>query len=145
MAHVPARADCPLCTQPGGVVLADAARWRIVRADEPGLPCFVRVIWREHVAEMTDLSEPARAELIAVVLAVEQAMRMHVAPDKINLASLGNAVPHLHWHVVGRWRGDTRFPGSPWTQPSREAAAGPGPSAQSLAAFERALGRLVAD
>ena len=45
-----------------------------------------------------------------VVLATERAVRRVVQPDKINPASLGKCRPHLHWHVIPRWRDDSRFP-----------------------------------
>jgi len=43
-------------------------------------------------------------------------------PTKINLASLGNVVPHLHWHVIPRWADDTHFPDPIWA-PARRADA----------------------
>ena len=33
-------------------------------------------------------------------------------PDKMNLASLGNMTPHVHWHVIPRFRDDRHFPGA---------------------------------
>ena len=51
---------------------------------------------------------------------VEAAVREIVQPDKINLASLGNVVPHLHWHVIPRWQDDVNFPDVIWAAPRRE-------------------------
>jgi diadenosine tetraphosphate (Ap4A) HIT family hydrolase len=53
------------------------------------------------------------------VVAIEQAMLRHLRPDKVNLASLGNAVPHVHWHVIGRFAWDSHFPGSVWAATQR--------------------------
>ncbi|MEN9807985.1 MAG: hypothetical protein RL756_2505 [Pseudomonadota bacterium] len=110
--------DCPLCTQPGGEVLARDERLRVVLADEPQHPAFVRVIWNAHVAETCDLAASDRDHLMRVVFEVERGLRDGMRPDKINLASLGNVVPHLHWHVIGRWRDDPTFPGSVWSAPA---------------------------
>jgi diadenosine tetraphosphate (Ap4A) HIT family hydrolase len=41
-------------------------------------------------------------------------------PDKINLASLGNVVPHLHWHVIPRFVDDPHFPNPVWGVKVRE-------------------------
>ena len=60
-----------------------------------------------------------------VVLATERALRMIVEPDKINLASLGNLVPHLHWHVIPRWRDDSHFPAPIWAAAQRSAKPRP--------------------
>ena len=110
--------DCPLCTQPGGEVLARDERLRVVLADEPQHPAFVRVIWNAHVAATCDLAASDRDHLMRVVFEVERGLRDGMRPDKINLASLGNVVPHLHWHVIGRWRDDPTFPGSVWSAPA---------------------------
>ncbi|MHB1094167.1 HIT family protein [Thiobacillus sp.] len=47
-------------------------------------------------------------------------MRDVMRPDKINLASLGNVVPHLHWHVVPRFGDDPHFPNPVWGKKLRE-------------------------
>jgi diadenosine tetraphosphate (Ap4A) HIT family hydrolase len=44
-------------------------------------------------------------------------------PDKINLACLGNVVPHLHWHVIPRWRDDSHFPAPIWAAAKRVVVA----------------------
>jgi diadenosine tetraphosphate (Ap4A) HIT family hydrolase len=120
---VPAiRPSCELCDSATEAVLWRDDRLRVVRAGDADHPAFCRVIWRRHVAEMTDLDEAGRAHLMHVVWAVERALRDTVRPDKINLASLGNRTPHLHWHVIARFRDDARFPDSVWSEPRREAA-----------------------
>lgn len=78
-------------------------------------PGFCRVIWRSHVGEMSDLAGPDRRHLMTLVFATESALRRLYAPAKINLASLGNLVPHLHWHVIPRFRDDPNFPAPIWS------------------------------
>jgi diadenosine tetraphosphate (Ap4A) HIT family hydrolase len=58
---------------------------------------------------------------MGVVFAVEAAVREVLNPDKVNLASLGNVVPHLHWHVVPRFADDRHFPDAVWASPRRPA------------------------
>jgi diadenosine tetraphosphate (Ap4A) HIT family hydrolase len=48
------------------------------------------------------------------VFAVEAALHELMQPDKINLASLGNFTPHVHWHVIPRFRDDAHFPQAVW-------------------------------
>lgn len=112
---------CELCSMPGGTVLWRSARCRVVRVDEPHYPGFCRVIWNEHVREMTDLEPQNQALLMRVVLAVESVVRELFAPDKINLASFGNMVPHLHWHIIPRWQDDRHFPEPVWGSVRRDA------------------------
>jgi diadenosine tetraphosphate (Ap4A) HIT family hydrolase len=100
--------------------------------DEPGLPGFLRVVLNRHEREMTDLPAHEQGRLMAVVFAVESHVRKSLEPDKMNLASLGNMTPHLHWHVIPRWRDDRHFPGPVWAAPRHEA---PVPAARAEAAI----------
>lgn len=111
---------CELCAQPGGELVWRDAELRVVLVDEPAFPGFARVIWNDHMAEMSDLSAPQRARLMAVVDAVERAQRAVLAPTKINLAALGNLVPHLHWHVIPRFADDSHFPQPVWGARQRD-------------------------
>lgn len=111
---------CELCDQLGGELLWQDARCRIVLVDEPGYPGFCRIIWKAHVQEMTDLPGEERAHLLSVVIQVEAALRDLLKPHKINLASLGNLTPHLHWHVIPRFVDDPHFPYPIWGARQRE-------------------------
>lgn len=87
---------------------------RVVLAGDADHPGFCRVVLNEHVQEMTDLPLAQRERLMRVVWAVERVLRAELRPHKINLASLGNQVPHLHWHVIPRFSDDPHFPGPVW-------------------------------
>lgn len=113
--------DCPFCSTDGGLVLWRDAALRVVLAEEPEWPGLCRVVWGEHVAELTDLDAIERARVMRAVFATEAALRTLLEPDKVNLASLGNLVPHVHWHVIPRWRDDSRFPAPIWAQAQRSA------------------------
>jgi diadenosine tetraphosphate (Ap4A) HIT family hydrolase len=97
---------------------------RIILVNDPDLPGFCRVIWNHHVAEMTDLTYGEREHLMALVFAVEGAVRHVMHPDKVNIAALGNMVPHIHWHVIPRYKDDAFFPGSVWSEKIRKTDAG---------------------
>lgn len=118
---------CPLCgpDDPAAVQpLWRGARCRVVRVlDTPDHPGFYRVVWGAHAAEFTDLSAADRAHAMDVVAAVERALRDALVPAKINLASLGNVVPHLHWHLIARFADDAHFPQPVWAAARRDGAA----------------------
>jgi diadenosine tetraphosphate (Ap4A) HIT family hydrolase len=116
-------AHCELCEQPGGEVLFRCAQYRIVLVDDATYPGFCRVIWHAHMREMTDLTVSERSLLMQAIWQVEQALRETMQPDKINLASLGNVTPHLHWHVIPRFADDAHFPAPIWAAPQRQADA----------------------
>ncbi len=94
----------------------------MVLVGDPAYPGFCRVIWRVHVAEMTDLAPAGRHHLMELVFGVETALRQALRPTKINLASLGNQVPHVHWHVIPRFADDATFPDAIWAAPRRAGA-----------------------
>lgn len=112
--------DCLLCREPGGLLVFQAPKFRVIRAQEPDFPAFYRVVWQAHVAEWTDLSADDRALCMEVVTVVERAMLDSLRPDKINLAALGNMVPHVHWHVIARYRWDSCWPAAIWAPVQRE-------------------------
>ena len=111
--------NCELCERDGGPVLWRDGFCRIVRAASGDYPGFCRVILNRHAREMTDLGPAERARLMGAVFACESALRELFDPDKINLASLGNVVPHLHWHVIARHADDPHFPDPIWAAPRR--------------------------
>ena len=114
---------CPLCTGTGGELVWQGIDHRVILADEPRHPGFCRVVWGAHVREMSDLPPADAARLMSTVLTVERVLRERLAPDKVNLASLGNVVPHLHWHVIPRWCDDSHFPDPVWAPQRREPPA----------------------
>ena len=122
---------CPLCDTPGGTILWQDDFCRVVLADEPDYPGFLRVILNAHVKEMSDLAPAAQRRLLGVVLAAEAGLREVMAPDKVNLAALGNLVPHLHWHVIPRFADDPHFPDAVWGEKRRSL---PHPAPVDLAA-----------
>ena len=114
---------CALCTATGDAVVFQAEKFRVIRADEVGFPAFYRVVWTAHVPEFSSLDLSERNLCMAVVYAVERALREQLQPTKINLAALGNVVPHLHWHVIARFDWDSHFPAPVWGSPQRPVDA----------------------
>jgi diadenosine tetraphosphate (Ap4A) HIT family hydrolase len=116
--------ECPLCRQGNEIPIHRGTDLRVILVDDRDYPGYCRVIWNAHVAEMTDLSPAQITRLMDAVFAVEDAQRAILKPEKINLASLGNVVPHLHWHVIPRFADDAHFPQPIWGARQREPDAG---------------------
>jgi diadenosine tetraphosphate (Ap4A) HIT family hydrolase len=110
---------CELCELKVEPVYRDG-KLAIILVDDAASPGFCRVIWNEHVKEMSDLAPADRLLLNDAVWNVELALREVMAPSKINLASLGNVVPHLHWHVIPRFADDAHFPNPVWSDAVRQ-------------------------
>jgi diadenosine tetraphosphate (Ap4A) HIT family hydrolase len=129
---------CELCAGDGGAVLWRDALLRVVAVADPDYPGFLRLVCNAHVREWTDLAPAQRARFGQALALAESAVREVLAPDKINLASLGNQTPHLHWHVIPRWADDAHFPQPIWGRRQRE------PDAARLAARHAAARSLPA-
>ena len=129
--------SCPLCRDAGGTVLWCNDQLRIIAVNDDAHPGLTRVIWADHIAEMTQLPPQARDALMAAVWQVEQTQRQVLHADKINLAQFGNMVPHLHWHVIPRWADDSHFPEAIW-------APAPARSAEQVTAWAEHKARIQA-
>jgi diadenosine tetraphosphate (Ap4A) HIT family hydrolase len=68
-----------------------------------------------HAARPDRLSAAEWGSLCADLFAAQSAVMRTVHPDHINLASLGNEVPHLHWHIIPRYLDDPRWGRPIWT------------------------------
>lgn len=114
--------NCELCDVNRGDVVIASDKWRVLLVDDANYPGFCRVVWNAHVKEMTDLAIEDRSILMQTVCKVEQVIRDVMQPHKINLASFGNMVPHLHWHIIPRYTDDAHFPNPVWATAHAEKA-----------------------
>ena len=111
--------SCALCQPCASPVLWQDDFCRVVLLNDADYPAYCRVELLEHIKEMTDLQPAQRARVMKVVFAVETVIREIIQPDKINLASLGNKTPHIHWHIIPRFENDKHFPNSHWGEVMR--------------------------
>jgi len=129
-------AGCELCALAVPRIVEND-KFAVILADDANYPGFARVIWKDHVREVSDLADEDRLLLNDAVWKLEQAVREAMQPLKVNVASLGNVVPHLHWHVIPRYADDAHFPAPVWAQAVRSTPP------EVLAARRALLPRLV--
>lgn len=77
-------------------------------------PWLVLVPRRAGAVEILDLADADQRLLYDEVLACARALRAVCAPDKLNIAALGNVVAQLHVHVIARFHGDDAWPQPVW-------------------------------
>jgi len=114
-------AGCALCETEGGLLVFRGDKFRVIRAEEADFPAFYRLVWNDHVAEFSDLPVSECALCMEAVTLIEAVLRRQLQPTKVNLATLGNVVPHLHWHVIARFDWDSHFPAPVWGAAVRPA------------------------
>jgi diadenosine tetraphosphate (Ap4A) HIT family hydrolase len=93
----------------------------VVLVHDSGFEGWCRVIWNQHVGEFTDLPPNHRLKVFGAMMGVEQALRDLLSPDKINIAALATAMPHLHVHIIPRFRDDPTFPDPVWLPAKRRS------------------------
>lgn len=92
--------DLDLCR----VLLMNNALW----------PWLILVPMREDAVEIHRLDEGDQLALMREIALASRVVERLFAPDKMNVGALGNMVPQLHVHVIGRTRGDPAWPGPVW-------------------------------
>ena len=78
---------------------------------------FVSLKW--HSEELYQLSERDRKKFLEDMSCVAAALDDTFHPDKMNYELLGNGMPHLHWHLVPRYKTDPYWGRPIWTGPVR--------------------------
>jgi diadenosine tetraphosphate (Ap4A) HIT family hydrolase len=74
------------------------------------------LVSKHHYREMSDIPSPIREELFSEMMMASDAIIKTFNPKKMNLASYGNVVEHLHWHFFPRYQDDPQFLNPPWLQ-----------------------------
>lgn len=72
------------------------------------------LVAKNHFKEMTDMPSTMQAEMFQEMMKVSKTLENHFKPAKMNLCSLGNVVPHVHWHFFPRYSDDPQFTDPPW-------------------------------
>ncbi len=94
-----------------------AADWPLSRVfvyDDSRYGWALLVPRRPGVIEMADLTPEDQVQLMQEIVRLSGAVRAMPGVEKLNVGNLGNMVPQLHVHVVGRRRGDPAWPGPVW-------------------------------
>ncbi len=82
----------------------------------PWLKLFTKIEYKE----LTDIPKDIKSEMYELLEVIETALINYYNPDKINLASFGNMLPRIHWHIIARFQNDPWFPKTTWEEPPRE-------------------------
>jgi len=83
---------------------------------------WLKVFTVTPYAEMSQVPAPIRQEIYEVLDLIEREMIAYYHPDKINIASFGNYLPHVHWHIMARFKNDSYFPEPMWGEKQREGS-----------------------
>jgi len=71
-------------------------------------------IYKEHLRDITEISITELRDAETEIHQIASIIRNEFSPDLINVASLGNHVQHLHWHIIPRYKTDINWGHPPW-------------------------------
>ncbi len=94
--------------------VCDLALCRVLLMNDKRFPWLVLVPMRPDLREIIDLPPGDRAVLMEEIARTSSALNDLFAPDKLNVAALGNKVPQLHVHVIARKKTDAAWPNPVW-------------------------------
>jgi diadenosine tetraphosphate (Ap4A) HIT family hydrolase len=97
-----------------GLFLADWPLCQVLRMNDAAYPWLILVPRLTGAGELIDLSAADRVRLMDEIAWASQALKDLLHPDKINVGALGNVVPQLHVHVLGRFKEDPAWPKPVW-------------------------------
>jgi diadenosine tetraphosphate (Ap4A) HIT family hydrolase len=114
---------CPMCTKwndEPGLRIAELDLCHVMLNRDQFFTGYTFVITKKHVKELFHLDKKTRETVMEEVNMVAEALYNLFRPDKINYELLGNMVPHMHWHIVPRYRDDALWPRPLWAEPHPE-------------------------
>ena len=82
---------------------------------------WLKIFTQKPYKEMSEVPAIVRFEIYELLDLIEKEMLSYFNPSKINIASFGNYVPHVHWHIMSRFKEDSYFPEPMWGTKQREA------------------------
>ena len=82
---------------------------------------WLKIFTRRAVKEFSDCSSEEKSAIWHALDVIEKLMREYYSPEKINIASFGNMLPHVHWHITARFKEDSYFPEPMWGPKQRDA------------------------
>jgi len=82
---------------------------------------WLKIFTIEPYKELSECSFELRLEIFKMVDFLEKEMIQYFHPDKINIASFGNYLPHVHFHIQARFKNDSFFPEPTWGKQMRKS------------------------
>jgi len=91
-----------------------------IEIEESEIPWF-KIFTQYPYKEMSEVPSEIKFEIYDLLDILEKEMIAYYNPKKINIASFGNYMPHVHWHIMARFEEDSYFPEPMWGTKQREA------------------------
>lgn len=91
-----------------------------IEIEQSDIP-WLKIFTQESYKEFSECDMRTRLEIFQTLDIIEKEMLEYFVPEKINIASFGNYVPHVHFHIMARFKEDAYFPEPMWGEKQRES------------------------
>ena len=91
-----------------------------VEIEESEIP-WLKIFTQKDIKEFSQCNNETKIEILRALDIIEKEMLSYFNPEKINIASFGNYVPHVHFHIMARFKEDSYFPEPMWGKKQRES------------------------
>ncbi|PLY07497.1 MAG: HIT family protein [Arcobacter sp.] len=92
-----------------------------VQIEKSEIP-WLKIFTNEKIKELSSCDNQIKLEIFRILDIIEKEMLDYYEPEKINIASFGNYVPHVHFHIMARFKEDSYFPEPMWGEKQRESS-----------------------
>ncbi len=93
-----------------------------IQIEQSEIP-WLKIFSNEDYKEFSQCDKETKLNILEALDIIEKEMLGYFNPDKINIASFGNYVPHVHFHIMARFKNDAYFPEPMWGKKQRESEA----------------------
>jgi diadenosine tetraphosphate (Ap4A) HIT family hydrolase len=90
-----------------------------IELHESSIP-WLKIFTHEPHKEFSECSCAEKEAIWNALNVIEKEMLSYFKPSKINIASFGNMLPRVHWHIMARFENDDYFPEPMWGMKQRE-------------------------
>jgi diadenosine tetraphosphate (Ap4A) HIT family hydrolase len=92
-----------------------------IETEESEIP-WLKIFTYYPYKEMSEVPKEIKYEIYYLLDIIEKEMLDYYKPKKINIASFGNYMPHVHWHIMARFKEDSYYPEPMWGKKQRESS-----------------------
>ena len=118
--------ECPFCSLPQDRIINSNVLGFVIRDGFPISPGHTLIIPKRHVGSFFEISKEERDALLDLLDQAKKVIAKELSPDSFNIGindgpAAGQTVPHLHIHLIPRFKGDQEDPrgGVRWIIPGK--------------------------
>jgi diadenosine tetraphosphate (Ap4A) HIT family hydrolase len=106
--------SCIFCNNSNEELVIKNDIYKVIKVFNQDYPIYFQLVINQHIKELSDLPYQDALKVFDTIYLLDKLICEIYNVDKVNIASFGNIIPHLHWHIIGRYKHDKHFPNPIW-------------------------------